>query len=288
MHARTLGTAVLTFILALTIGFAALVGTVSAEDLTFPNVAGLDIGDLVTTDSTDAVYYFGADNKRYTFPNNGTYMTWYDDFDDVVTITDEQLTEISFGGIVTYKPYEQLVKIQSVPTVYHVAQEGVLMALDSEAAAAEQYGDDWASMIDDIPDGFWGLYTISSEVIEEGDDLLAEFDGTDYTIGDDMNLKGVTGVFMYSDPVRFTATDESVDCEEEYCAYNEATVNADGRLKFVNYSGETLTVSEDSGLWTTGEMADGDIVVLTIGDEAGTYNFTAEEDDTMTGVLIVE
>ena len=286
MYARTLGTVVLTTILALTIGVAAFVSSASAANFEFPNVADLDAGDLIKTQSSSTVYYFGIDNKRYTFPNNGTFMSWYDDFDDVKTVTSAELANIPFGGIVTYKPFE-LLKIQSDSTVYYVTEGGELVAIESEQAAKDNFGSDWADEVDDIPDSFWGLYTVSDDMLEEGVALVWE-ELTDYTISDDKDLDEVVGVFMYSDPLRFTASDESVDCGESYCAYNEATMTSGGTLKFVNYTGETLTVTEEDGLWSTGEMEDGDIVVLTIDDKKGTYGFSAEEDEDMVGTLYIE
>ena len=55
----------------------------------------------------------------------------------------------------------------------------------------------------------------------------------------------------------------------------------------MNQTHETLTIREDRGHWTTGPMAPGDIIVLDIDDPAGEYHFTADEDATMIGTLMV-
>jgi len=293
MPAKTFGTVALTFVLAVLALFAFLVHTASAA-LVFPTVADLEPHALFTTDESSTVYYFGNDEKRYTFPNLGTYMSWYSDFDDVVTISAEDMADISWGGVVTYKPqlgnetFSRLVKLQSVPVVYMVDQGAVLTPIEDEAAAKQVFGEDWADLVDDLPDAFFTSYTVSEEMITT-DTVLSEA-GFSYFISNDLGVEGdqPAGVFLYSEPNRFTATDESEECEEDYCAYNEVTVKQGLSVKFVNYTEETLTVREENNLWSTGEMAPEDIVILTIDDEEGTYTFVADEDEDMMGVLIVE
>ena len=60
----------------------------------FPvKAATIQAGDLIKA-SQAAVYYYGADGKRYVFPNEKTYKTWYSDFSSVKTITDVELAAI--------------------------------------------------------------------------------------------------------------------------------------------------------------------------------------------------
>ena len=91
---------------------AAQAATVSPDDLS--------AGDLIRGESFSAVYYYGEDGLRYVLPNDKTYFTWYDDFDDVVWLTDSDMSTIQIGGNVTYKPGVKMIKIQSDPTVYAI------------------------------------------------------------------------------------------------------------------------------------------------------------------------
>ena len=53
--------------------------------------AAASAGDLIKKDGLSAVYYLGDDGKRYVFPNEATYKSWYSDFSGVVTISSDEL-----------------------------------------------------------------------------------------------------------------------------------------------------------------------------------------------------
>ncbi|MBI4138646.1 hypothetical protein HY479_00655 [Candidatus Uhrbacteria bacterium] len=143
-----------------------IVSSVGFGSLGFANVATaatLMAGDLVKA-SGPAVYYYGADGKRYVFPNEKTYFSWYADFSSVKTITDAELAALSIGGNVTYKPGVKMVKITTDPKVYAVDKGGTLRWVESEAVATALYGSDWNKMIDDVPDAFFVNYTVGSSI----------------------------------------------------------------------------------------------------------------------------
>jgi len=114
--------------------------------------------------SAPAVYYCGANGKRYVFVNDKAYFSWYKDFLNVATITDAALALIPIGGNVTYRPGARMVKIQSDPRVYVVARGGVLRAIPNEATAHALFGPQWNKMIDDIADSFFVNYTVGAPV----------------------------------------------------------------------------------------------------------------------------
>lgn len=135
--------------------------------LAFPNVASaatLNPGDLVKA-SGPAVYYYAADGKRYVFPNEKTYFSWYNDFSSVKTITDAELAAILIGGNVTIRPGTKLVKITTDPKVYAVTGRcAMLHWIETEALAKQLYGDNWAQRVVDVPDSFFVNYSIGSSV----------------------------------------------------------------------------------------------------------------------------
>ena len=108
--------------------------------------------------SGQAVYYYGEDGKRYVFPNEKTYRTWYSDFSNVQVISDSELGSIAIGGNVTYRPGVKLVKITTDPKVYAIGTNGTLRWVKTETAAAALYGVDWAKQVDDVPDVFFTNY----------------------------------------------------------------------------------------------------------------------------------
>lgn len=135
--------------------------------LAFPNVARaatLNPGDLIKA-SGPAVYYYAADGKRYVFPNEKTYFSWYTDFSSVKTITDAELAAVTIGGNITIRPGTKLVKITTDPKVYAVTGRcAVLHWLESETLAKQLYGDNWAQRVVDVPDSFFVNYAVGSSV----------------------------------------------------------------------------------------------------------------------------
>ena len=114
--------------------------------------------------SQAAVYYCANDGKRYVFPNEKVYFTWYADFSGVLVISDAELAAIPVGGNVTYRPGSRLVKITTDPKVYAVYHGGILRWVTTEDLAASLYGPDWNTKIDDISDAFFVNYTVGTPI----------------------------------------------------------------------------------------------------------------------------
>lgn len=114
--------------------------------------------------SLSAVYYCGADNKRYVFPNQKTYISWYPDFTGVVKITDTDLANIPLGGNVTSRPGVRMVKVPTDPHVYVVQLGGVLRHVTSPDIAVSMYGANWSKQVDDLPEAFFVNYSVGAPV----------------------------------------------------------------------------------------------------------------------------
>jgi outer membrane protein assembly factor BamB len=123
-------------------------------------------GTLIKSPDDPAVYYCGADGKRYVFVNDKAYFSWYPDFSTVKTISDATLGNIMVGGNITYRPGTRMVKIVSDPKVYVVARGGVLRWVETEAAAIRLFGANWNKMIDDISDSFFVNYKVGTPIAE--------------------------------------------------------------------------------------------------------------------------
>ncbi len=152
--------------------------------LAFASAAGT--GSLIKA-SGPAVYYVSG-GKRYVFPNEKIFFSWYQNFDSVVTVGDEQLSGYLIGGNVTYRPASRLVKIQSDPKVYAVGAGGALRWVASEAAARALYGDDWNKKIDDVPDAFFINYRQGDAVASAADFDLAK-ESAVVSIDDDLAVR---------------------------------------------------------------------------------------------------
>lgn len=144
-----------------TIGVMA-VTVLSMSVIVVPNTgAAATAGDLIKMDGLSSVYYLGADSKRYVFPNESTYFSWYSDFSSVVTIPQSELESYSLGANVVIRPGTKLVKITTDPKVYAVEDDGVLTWVPDETTAIALFGADWAGRVIDVPDAFFTNYTVS-------------------------------------------------------------------------------------------------------------------------------
>ena len=119
--------------------------------------------------SHSTLYYYATDGKRYAFPNDKVYFSWFTNFNDVVTISDEELAQIPLGGVVHYRPGILLVKIQTDPKVYAVGEKGILRWIKSEILARALYGNDWNILVDDLPASFFAQYLLGSPIISPSD-----------------------------------------------------------------------------------------------------------------------
>ncbi len=123
--------------------------------------ASAQAGDLIKMDGLSAVYFLGADGKRYVFPDQSSYFSWYSDFSGVITVSATELQSYPLGYNVSIRPGTRLVKITTDPKVYAVEPGGHLRWIQSEADALALYGADWAKMVVDVNDSFFiNSYTI--------------------------------------------------------------------------------------------------------------------------------
>ncbi|MCE9586550.1 thrombospondin type 3 repeat-containing protein [Candidatus Uhrbacteria bacterium] len=158
-------------------------------------IADVPVGHVIRVWSTSAggaLYWLGADGRRYVFPNEATYRSWYPvnaDCPVIRQISEADMRDIPIGGNVTMRPGVHLLKITTDPALYAVSRGGVLHRLDSEATAEALYGLGWwREHTVDVPDVFFVNYTIGSPIFSASDyDPFAEFTGTD-TIDQDLGL----------------------------------------------------------------------------------------------------
>ncbi len=123
---------------------------------------------LIRGVSTRAVYLI-QNGKRWSFPSERVYKSWYADFNAVVVVSDADLATVPLAGNVTYRPGVRLVKLQTDARVFAVSRYGVLRHIASEAAARDLYGDAWATLVDDILDISFGNYLEGADISSSSD-----------------------------------------------------------------------------------------------------------------------
>lgn len=137
------------------------------EDKQIPQATGpvnCESDSLIKVATSSTVYYCGQDGGRYVFQNERMYFSWYDDYEDIQTISAEQMASIPLKGVVTYKPGSFLVKLQTNPKVYHVTENGTLRWVTTPTVAASLFGVNWASHVHDLSDSFFPAYTIGEDM----------------------------------------------------------------------------------------------------------------------------
>ncbi|MDP3900551.1 MAG: CARDB domain-containing protein [bacterium] len=156
--------------------FSIIILLVIASFLNFSNkeLSAAQSGDLIKIESLSSVYYLASDGKRYVFPNEVIYMSWYSDFSNVATISDEEMAAYPLGGNLTIRPGTKLVKVTTDPRVYAVEPGGELRWVESEAVAIAVYGKNWAKRVVDISDAFIGSYRVNGKFysFKSNDDVV--------------------------------------------------------------------------------------------------------------------
>lgn len=122
-------------------------------------------GNLLKSPTSSSVYYV-TEGKRYAFPNEKTYKSWYADFSSVATVSEADLASYPLAGNVTYRPGVRMIKIQSDPKTYAVSGGGLLRHVSTENVARSLFGNAWNTMIDDIPVSFFTHYEIGEPITE--------------------------------------------------------------------------------------------------------------------------
>lgn len=117
-------------------------------------------GSLIKMDGIASVYYLGDDNKRYVFPSESVYFSWYQDFNDVLTIPATTLQSYPLGGNIVMRAGTKLVKITTDPAVYAVEPGGLLRKIKDESQAKQLYGNSWPQRVIDVPDAFFNDYSL--------------------------------------------------------------------------------------------------------------------------------
>ncbi len=140
------------------------------------------LGKVVKLADSDTLYYISSDGKRYVYPNENVYNSWFTDFSDVVTISADDLANYPLVGNILYRPGVVLIKIQTDPKVYAVSQGGILRWIKTEQLARHLYGDDWNTLIDDLASSFFSNYSVGDEIDDDNDyDADEEVNDTDTT-----------------------------------------------------------------------------------------------------------
>ena len=151
------------------LGLVFLTSALALSPMSVSAAVSLSADTLIKTADSPTVYYYAADGKRYAFPNNKVYASWFIDFSNITVISADDLAQIPLGGVVRYRPGVLLLKISTDPKVYAVGGNGTLRWVQTEQLAKALYGDDWNTLIDDLPVAFFVQYFVGLPILSLSD-----------------------------------------------------------------------------------------------------------------------
>lgn len=137
--------------------YAALAVGISV--LFFPTVVDTAMVTSVSADmvvkaagNSPDVYYVASNGKRYRFPDQSTFITWYNSFSVVKEVSPTTFNNIpDGGGVITSRPGAKLVTFPGNNRVYAVSSGAVIRWVTKESVAQKIYGAKWQQHIVTIP-----------------------------------------------------------------------------------------------------------------------------------------
>lgn len=148
-----------------------------------------------------------------------------------------------------------------------------MRAIDSEEIAIALYGSNWNKQIDDVPDGFFGNYTIDSRI-----DLASQYD-PDAEEADAFSIASDKGLEAYT-LIEVTSS-----------GYSPATVTIEKgtAIRFLNTDNENRSATQWDRVWGSGTLEPGDHFTRYF-NETGTWHYysTYGDRNTFEGAIIVE
>jgi len=163
--------------------------------------ANINVGDVLKSADSSALYYIGPDGKRHLFPTEFEYHSWYPDYNNVKTVSTKDLNSILVGGDVYIRPGTYLVKSPGSPKVYEVMPGAVLNWITSERIARDLYGTKWQARLIELSNSSFNKYKIGGDlkaIQYTNGHVISYYNGKNYLIDDNKKCQISSDVFAKS------------------------------------------------------------------------------------------
>jgi len=128
-----------------------------------------EIKKVVNT-TTDYMFYYSDNGKRYTFPNLDIFKSWYPEtkIEDLEIHDIPKLYKTEIGGNVFLRP-GTLLQTPTVPHIYLVVTNGEIRPFKDTFIVEQIYGNNWKSNVVELPNYYFTHYTVTDSInsIEE-------------------------------------------------------------------------------------------------------------------------
>lgn len=120
---------------------------------------------LVTAPDLGTIYYLNDDQERVVFPDEQTFLSWYENYDDVEQLSREKLESFPLSGRnATIRPGTLLITIASSPQVWVISHPKNLHWMSGgEAQAIGIFGANWEQRLVDLPEYYFVNYIQDSD-----------------------------------------------------------------------------------------------------------------------------
>jgi len=115
---------------------------------TLTSASSVPSGSVIKASDSPDIHYVATNGKRYKFEDPETFLSWYDSFTVVKTISPETMQQIpDSNAAITVRPAVRLINFEGSNRVYVVAEGANLRWIKKEAVARELYGKNWSRNI---------------------------------------------------------------------------------------------------------------------------------------------
>ncbi|HAT03631.1 MAG TPA: hypothetical protein DCS29_02520 [Candidatus Magasanikbacteria bacterium] len=139
-------------ILGVVVGVFIFVGLGVVQAAQYPD------GTLLKSPEHTGVYYI-MDGVRRNFPNVAVYHTWFTNFNNVKSISNQEMESIQLGNPMSIKAGTKLLKFPLNPRIYSVEDNEVIRHIPDGYTASVLFGSNWGKNIIELPEIYYLFYT---------------------------------------------------------------------------------------------------------------------------------
>jgi len=121
-----------------------------------------ELNKVYKLEENGSIYYFAADGKRYIFPTETTYFSWYQNNLPQNFMALDKMEKVPLGGNVTVRP-GTLISTPSDSNTYLVKKGGMIAPV-SKGVLMVIFGEKYDDRVLSLPNYYFTNYTYDTEI----------------------------------------------------------------------------------------------------------------------------